>query len=150
MEERAALIQQKLSKLKWDFRKLSLRGDDIEGGRQLLEEVPLHPAITTSLHQHTTNNMNKVVAGSSSELERLEVLLGKLRTLYSWSPLVSSLSVKALGSDETLTAMDTSEQVFALLVRLAQLRQSNTVVGGAALVGGPSEVENGQGDQSSR
>ncbi|ROT79487.1 hypothetical protein C7M84_001785 [Penaeus vannamei] len=83
---------------------------------------------------------------SSSELERLEVLLGKLRTLYSWSPLVSSLSVKALGSDETLTAMDTSEQVFALLVRLAQLRQSNTVVGGAALVGGPSEVENGQGD----
>lgn len=25
MEERAALIQQKLSKLKWDFRKLSLR-----------------------------------------------------------------------------------------------------------------------------
>ncbi|XP_047474425.1 uncharacterized protein LOC125028883 isoform X2 [Penaeus chinensis] len=146
MEERAALIQQKLSKLKWDFRKLSLRADEIEGGRLLLEDVPLHPAITTSLHKHTTDNMNKVVAGSSSELERLEVLLGKLRTLYSWSPLVSSLSVKALGSDETLSSMDTSEQVFALLVRLAQLRQSNTVVGGAALVGGPAEVENGQGD----
>ncbi|XP_042879888.1 uncharacterized protein LOC122258165 [Penaeus japonicus] len=95
---------------------------------------------------HRSFSRSYVVAGSSSELERLEVLLGKLRTLYSWSPVVSSLSITALGTEETLSAMDTAEEVFALLVRLAQLRQSNTVVGGAALVGGPGDVENGQGD----
>ncbi|KAK7078220.1 hypothetical protein SK128_023521 [Halocaridina rubra] len=95
MEEKASLLQQKLSKLKWDFKKLSLRGDAIEGGQQLLEDLPLHPTITSSLNNQTTQNMNKVVGGSSGDLERLEVLLGKLRTLFSWNPLVNLLVVTA-------------------------------------------------------
>nr|XP_053640104.1 uncharacterized protein LOC128694156 [Cherax quadricarinatus] len=59
MENQAALLQQKLSKLKWDFKKLTLRADEIDGGRTLLEELPLHPTITSALHQHTTSNMNQ-------------------------------------------------------------------------------------------
>ncbi|XP_071532604.1 uncharacterized protein [Panulirus ornatus] len=130
MEARASSLQQKLSKLKWDFRKLALRAEEIEGGRAVLEEIPLHSIITTTLHQHTTNNMNKVVSGSSRELERLEVLLAKLRTLYSWNPLVSLPIVQFLGSDGNVTAVDSSEEVFALLSRLAQIRQGREAEGG--------------------
>lgn len=44
------------------------------------------------------NCLLQVVSGSSRELERLEVLLGKLRTLYSWNPLVSVPAVQFLRS----------------------------------------------------
>ncbi|XP_063859838.1 uncharacterized protein LOC135100657 isoform X2 [Scylla paramamosain] len=132
MENRATLLQQKLSKLKWDFRKVTLRADEVEGGATLLEEIPLHPSISTTLHKHTTDNMNKVVSASSLELERLEVLLGKLRTLYSWNPLVSVPAVQFLSSGKVLTAVDHSEEVFALLSRLAQICQGREVMDGGA------------------
>lgn len=45
-----------------------------------------------------TGCLVQVVSGSSRELERLEVLLGKLRTLYSWNPLVSVPAVQFLRS----------------------------------------------------
>ncbi|XP_050719269.1 uncharacterized protein LOC126999979 isoform X2 [Eriocheir sinensis] len=133
MENRASVLQQKLSKLKWDFRKVTLRADEVEGGAALLEEIPLHPSISNTLHRLTTNNMNKVVSGSSRELERLEVLLGKLRTLYSWNPLVSVPAIQFLSSSKVLTAVDNSEEVFALLSRLAQICQGGREVmdGGA-------------------
>ncbi|KAG7171595.1 hypothetical protein Hamer_G014732 [Homarus americanus] len=73
-----------------------------------------------------------VVVGSSRELERLEVLLGKLRTLYSWNPLVSVPSIQFLSSGEVLTAVDTSEEVFTLLSRLAQIRQGRETGDGVA------------------
>nr|XP_053640128.1 uncharacterized protein LOC128694174 [Cherax quadricarinatus] len=79
--------------------------------------------------QHTTSNMNQVVASSSRELELLEVLLEKLKTLYSWNPLVSVPYVRFLSSEEVLSAVDTSEEVFTLLSRLAQIRQGREDAG---------------------
>nr|XP_053640116.1 uncharacterized protein LOC128694164 [Cherax quadricarinatus] len=117
MENQAALLQQKLSKLKWDFKKLTLRADEIDGGRTLLEELPLHPTITSALHQHTTSNMNQVVASSSRELELLEVLLEKLKTLYSWKT-PSSLSPTYGSSGQPHPPYTETSLVFYVAVRV--------------------------------
>lgn len=45
----------------------------MEGGVALLEEIPLHPSISNTLHKHTTTNMNKVMISLHEPLYNSDV-----------------------------------------------------------------------------